>query len=112
MLENQDRRKVTRSKVGLAIAFYEKWMLPTKVSLILSVFIMCAFVLLRLLVERGEGGLFVGEVFLGEAKKIRPTDIISSSCDHTSNSTLQTSHPSPKQLALDTPAMPADCLYG
>lgn len=59
---------MTRSKVGLAIAFYEKRMLPTKVSLILSVFIMCAFVLLRLLVERGEGGLFVGEVFLGEAK--------------------------------------------
>ena len=47
-------------------------------------------------------GVFVGEV------KTRPTDIISSSLDYTSKSTLQTSHPSPSRNPLDTPAQPAD----
>ena len=54
-------------------------------------------------------GMFLGEV------KIRPVDILSSSLDFTSKSTLQTSHPSPSRTALDTPAKPADlntrCIY-
>ena len=50
-----------------------------------------------------------GGVVSAGAKNL-PSDIISASCDHTSNGTLQTSHPSPNWLLPDTPARPADFL--
>ena len=51
------------------------------------------------------GGGVLGEI------RICPVVIVSSSLDHTSKSTLQTSHPSQSRTPLDTPARPADMFF-
>ena len=55
----------------------------------------------------GGGGGGGGAVFLGEVKA-RPKDIISSSLDYISRSSVQTSNSSSSPNSLDTPARPAD----
>ena len=66
--------------------------------------VLVVVVLVLVLVVGWGGGLFLGH------ERIRPIDTISSSLGHTSNSALQTSHPSPSRTPLDTPARPEDMI--
>ena len=54
----------------------------------------------------GGGGVILGEV------KARPKDIISFSLDYISKSKVQTSNPSSSPIPLDTPARPAEFVFG